>query len=225
MFKFIKELIGAVKEGIAEGQAEYETEKKAKQKASSEAIAKAREQVAPTIENASIALSCPFRSVLTTGDDMRLIEFGWLSESEKKDFRKVLKRDFGLEQADDVSRVIYTIEEAYSDEESLERSVFLAGLNLYILTSVVEVGYQSFSEVENHCRKLIDKICNDAHVESWQHFASLFMEGECINNAVGRKFLNKNIKSLLENESSPWRVFSWEKIVRAFGTDAMSSGI
>lgn len=214
MFKYIKELIEAIKEGLTEGEAEYEAEKRAQSQVDSEAIQKVKQQDEPTIENVSIALSCPFRSLLTSGSVMRLLEFGWLTDNERKSFKKILKRDFGLKDSDDVFQVMDALDESYGDDESLERSVFLAGLNLYVLTSAVEVEYLSFSDVESLCSKQIGMICKDAHVESWAHYASLFMEGECINNAIGRKFLKKNINSLLTEDSSPWQIFPWDKIIR-----------
>lgn len=210
MFKFIKELIESFKEGIEEGKAELKAEEQAEYEAVEGLISKFKEQGKPTLENLSLALSCPFRSVLTSGEPIRLMEFGQLNEKGVKSLRKLLKRDFGIKDATDVSNVLEELEDAHAEEHNLARSVFLSGLNLYVLTSSVDVGYIAFEEIEELCREEISFI--SSHVDSWQQFGELFMEGECINNAVGRLFLKKNMQLLLKEETSPWCIFSWESI-------------
>ncbi|WP_455063374.1 hypothetical protein [Prevotella fusca] len=210
MFKFIKELIESFKEGIEEGKAELKAEEQAEYEAVEGLISKFKEQGNPTLENLFLALSCPFRSVLTLGEPIRLMEFGHLEEKEVESLRKLLKRDFGIKDAADVSNVLEELEDAHDEEDNLARSVFLSGLNLYILTSAVEVGYITFEEIEDFCNEEVSFI--SSHVDSWQQFGELFMKGECINNAIGRLFLKKNIQLLLKKKTSPWCIFSWESI-------------
>lgn len=210
MFKFIKELIESFKEGIEEGKAELKAEEQAEYEAVEGLISKFKEQGNPTLENLFLALSCPFRSVLTLGEPIRLMEFGHLEEKEVESLRKLLKRDFGIKDAADVSNVLEELEDAHDEEDNLARSVFLLGLNLYILTSAVEVGYITFEEIEDFCNEEVSFI--SSHVDSWQQFGELFMKGECINNAIGRLFLKKNIQLLLKKKTSPWCIFSWESI-------------
>lgn len=210
MFKFIKELIESFKEGIEEGKAELKAEEQAEYEAVEGLISKFKEQGNPTLENLFLALSCPFRSVLTLGEPIRLMEFGHLEEKEVESLRKLLKRDFGIKDATDVSNVLEELEDAHAEEHNLARSVFLSGLNLYILTSAVEVGYITFEEIEDFCNEEVSFI--SSHVDSWQQFGELFMKGECINNAIGRLFLKKNIQLLLKKKTSPWCIFSWESI-------------
>ncbi len=217
MFKFIKELIESFKEGIKESKAELKAEEQAEYQAVHELISKFKQQGKPTLENLSLALSCPFRSVLTSGEPIRLMEFGQLKEKEVESLRKLLKRDFEIKDATDVFNVLEELEDAHDEEDNLSRSVFLSGLNLYILTSSVEVGYIAFEEIEELCREEISFI--SSHVDSWQQFGELFMEGECINNAAGRLFLKKNIQLLLKEETSPWYIFSWESIQNVLGTE------
>ena len=210
MFKFIKEIIESFKEGVTEGKAELEAEKQAEYEAVHGLISKFKEQGNPTLENLFLALSCPFRSVLTLGEPIRLMEFGHLEEKEVESLKKLLKRDFGIKDAADVSNVLEELEDAHDEEDNLARSVFLSGLNLYILTSAVEVGYITFEEIEDFCNEEVSFI--SSHVDSWQQFGELFMKGECINNAIGRLFLKKNIQLLLKKKTSPWCIFSWESI-------------
>lgn len=216
MFKFIKELIESFKEGIEEGKAELKAEEQAEYEAVEGLISKFKEQGNPTLENLFLALSCPFRSVLTLGEPIRLMEFGHLEEKEVESLRKLLKRDFGIKDAADVSNVLEELEDAHDKEDNLARSVFLSGLNLYILTSAVEVGYITFEEIEDFCNEEVSFI--SSHVDSWQQFGELFMEGECINNAIGRLFLKKNIQLLLKKKTSPWCIFSWESISNVLKT-------
>lgn len=215
MFKFVRELIESFKEGVAEGKSELESERLAEY-APYEAALKVREQCSPTVENLALALSCPFRSVLTSGVPLRLMEFGHLGGSEVESLRKLLRRDFGLDDAAGVSNALDALEEAHDEEGNLARSVFLAGIDLYVLTSAVEVGYLSFHEVEALCRDKINFI--SIHADSWRQFGQLFMEGECINNFIGRRFLKKSVQSLLEEDTSPWRIFSWESIPWVLGS-------
>lgn len=218
MFKFIKELIESFKEGIEEGKAELKAEEQAEYEAVEGLISKFKEQGNPTLENLFLALSCPFRSVLTLGEPIRLMEFGHLEEKEVKSLRKLLKRDFGIKDAADVSNVLEELEDAHDEEDNLARSVFLSGLNLYILTSAVEVGYITFEEIEDFCNEEVSFI--SSHVDSWQQFGELFMKGECINNAIGRLFLKKNIQLLLKKKTSPWCIFSWENISNVLDTES-----
>lgn len=132
--------------------------------------------------------------------------------------RKLLKRDFGIKDAADVSNVLEELEDAHDEEDNLARSVFLSGLNLYILTSAVEVGYITFEEIEDFCNEEVSFI--SSHVDSWQQFGELFMKGECINNAIGRLFLKKNIQLLLKKKTSPWCIFSWESISNVLDTES-----
>ncbi len=216
MFKFIKELIESFKEGIEEGKAELKAEEQAEYEAVEGLISKFKEQGNPTLENLFLALSCPFRSVLTLGEPIRLMEFGHLEEKEVESLKKLLKRDFGIKDAADVSNVLEELEDAHDEEDNLARSVFLSGLNLYILTSAVEVGYITFEEIEDFCNEEVSFI--SSHVDSWQQFGELFMKGECINNAIGRLFLKKNIQLLLKKKTSPWCIFSWESISNVLKT-------
>ena len=216
MFKFIKELIESFKEGIEEGKAELKAEEQAEYEAVEGLISKFKEQGKPTLENLSLALSCPFRSVLTSGEPIRLMEFGQLNEKGVKSLRKLLKRDFGIKDVADVSNVLEELEDAHDEEDNLARSIFLSGLNLYILTSAVEVGYITFEEIEDFCNEEVSFI--SSHVNSWQQFGELFMKGECINNAIGRLFLKKNIQLLLKKKTSPWCIFSWESISNVLKT-------
>ena len=213
MFKFFKEIIESFKEGVEEGRAELESERQSEYNATHGAVSKVKRQGLPTVENLALALSCPFRSVLTSGFPIRLMEFGRLADDEMRRLRKLLKRDFGIRDAADVSSVLEELEEAHDEEDNLPRSIFLAGLNLYILTSAVDVGYLPFCKVEPLCREKINFI--STNVVSWQQFGLLFMEGECINNVIGRRFLKKSIRSLLVEESSPWCIFPWESISKA----------
>ena len=189
MFKFFKEIIESFKEGVEEGRAELESERQSEYNATHGAVSKVKRQGLPTVENLALALSCPFRSVLTSGFPIRLMEFGRLADDEMRRLRKLLKRDFGIRDAADVSSVL---------EE---------------LASAVDVGYLPFCKVEHLCREKINFI--STNVVSWQQFGLLFMEGECINNAIGRRFLKKSIRSLLVEESSPWCIFPWESISKA----------
>ncbi|WP_244148570.1 DUF1266 domain-containing protein [Prevotella fusca] len=216
MFKFIKELIESFKEGIEEGKAELKAEEQAEYEAVEGLISKFKEQGNPTLENLFLALSCPFRSVLTLGEPIRLMEFGHLEEKEVESLKKLLKRDFGIKDAADVSNVLEELEDAHDEEDNLARSIFLSGLNLYILTSAVEVGYITFEEIEDFCNEEVSFI--SSHVDSWQQFGELFMKGECINNAIGRLFLKKNIQLLLKKKTSPWCIFSWESISNVLKT-------
>lgn len=213
MFRFIKEIVDSFKEGVAEGKAELENERKVACDIADNTVLKVKAQDGPTIENLALALSCPFRSVLTSGVPMRLMEFGYLESGEVESLRKLLRRDFELNDGSDVSNVLDVLVEAHDEEDYMARSVFLAGLSLYILTSAVDVGYLSFHEVEPLCREKLSFI--STHVVSWQQFGLLFMEGECINNAIGRWFLRRGVRSLLEEDVSPWRIFLWESVSKA----------
>lgn len=210
MFKFLKELVDAAKEGLEEGREEARAELAA-EKAAAEKVRKDIGEIkTPTLENVAIALSCPLRSVLTSGSELRLFRFNQLSEEERESLKKLLKRDFGITQQGDIEEVIEEWRSVHVLEGGLAERIFLASLNLYLLTSAVDVQYVDFSSVEALCERYASEILYEEDVNSWEKFANLYMEGECINNFLGRRYLQKNIDSLLKDELSPWKLLRWE---------------
>lgn len=207
MFGFLKELKDAVKEGIEEAKEELALEKEAENIIANQ-IASLE---TPSIENIAIALSCPFRSALTSGSDLRLFNFNQMTDTEKEDFKKLLYRDFKIEDEDTMNVALQELD-AIIEDNSMPRTIFLAAMHIYILTSSAEVGFISFEDYKELCIRYIKEITSNTTITSWKDFADQFMEGECINNVIGRQVLKSNIRLLLSEQNSPWVIFPWEKI-------------
>lgn len=207
MFKFFKEIKEAIQEGIAEANEELAEEKKQEEEQEKQILSLGN----PSVENIAIAFSCPFRDVLTKGTVLRLFNFGMLSEDEKESFKSILYRDFKIKDAYSVKEALDSISESVDGENDVH-AVFLLAIKIYMITSSVEVGFISFADYEKCCKEYIRSIvCND-NVYSWESFGKAFMDGECINNILGRQVLKSSIRRLLTDKISPWIIFSWEQI-------------
>lgn len=91
--------------------------------------------------------------------------------------------------------------------ENVANIVFRKAISINIITSSVELGFIAFEDYQEECEKYIEEIVANETITSWKDFADQFMEGECLNNALGRKFLQGSIKRLLNEKDSPWVVF------------------
>ena len=198
IIKCSKEIKEAIQEGIAEANEELAEEKKQEEEQEKQILSLGN----PSVENIAIAFSCPFRDVLTKGTVLRLFNFGMLSEDEKESFKSILYRDFKIKDAYSVKEALDSISESVDGENDVH-AVFLLAIKIYMITSSVEVGFISFADYE--------KCCKD-NVYSWESFGKAFMDGECINNILGRQVLKSSIRRLLTDKISPWIIFSWEQI-------------
>ena len=211
MFQFLKEIKEAVKEGLKEAEEEVAAENAAQE----QEYLRLCEKEVPDLENMAIALSCPFREVLSEGSFLRLFQFGKMKETEKKSFQKLLYRDFEIHDQESLDlgleKMNYLVE---SNPES--NAVFQAAMHLYMITSAVDLGFISFADYEEECKRWIREIVKDENIASWEDFAKEFMDGECVNNALGKKLLRKSIEKLLREKESPWLVFPWESMQTAF---------
>lgn len=208
MFKFFKEIKEAIKEGLEEAKAEVIAENEAKEEIQNRVLS----QEMPDIENISLALSCPFREMLTTGDNLRLFAFGQMDEKEKQSFRKLLYRDFEIQDEASMKQAIDKMDNMLN-AEGISNTVFRAAINIYIITSSADLGFITFADYQEKCQKNIEEITMNEAIDSWEAFAEQFMEGECINNTLGRKLLQSSMKKLLNEKDSPWVIFPWHKII------------
>lgn len=214
MFKFLKEIKEAFHEGIEEGRAELAAEKEEEEtkEAAEKALYEALSNAVPTIEQMALALSCPYREILTDGSNLRLFAFGKLDPKEEKSFKDSLYRDFGIEDEESVEKAFKDADESFAKSE-ISHEVFRPALFLYVITSSADVGYIDFSDYEELSLACIRQITNNQAIRSWEDYGRIFMEEECINNILGRKFLQRSIDRLQAEENSPWNIFPWDKMV------------
>lgn len=207
MFKFFREMKESIQEGVDEAKAEIAAENEERAHLIDDILS--REM--PSFENIVLALSCPFRKVLTVGDDLRLFTFGQMTKKEMDDFKKIMFRDFNVLDEESMKSALKEMDRMLCID-GVSNDVFRLAIQLYIITSSADAGFINLKDYEDECKQNMKEIVLNQDLHSWEDFAEKFMEGECINKAFGRKIIHSNIKKLLTEEDSPWVIFPWNKI-------------
>lgn len=203
MFKFLKELKDSFVEGYNEVKQELEDEEMQETQEDKIFIE------VPSLENLAIAFSCPFRDVLISGELRRLFYFDTLNEKDKNEAQKLIKRDFDIVDEGSLKDSLNDWNELLPSDEHI---VFFSSICLYQITTSVDIGYVKFEDYQDVCKRFIKDILMRDNVLSWQSFADEFASGDTINNVLGKKIIKRSIKSLLQDEDSPWNQIKWEDI-------------
>lgn len=253
MIKFFKELISSFKEGIAEAKEEMATEAIEKEAANKETINK-REKEKESIEEIDYtesfgtALGAPFR-IITFGDwftlfnisdddemyPIHLYTFGNYPklEEHKNDFKKVLKRDFGITDKETCLEILSLLFEigAVKKNDTILKSIeitneldghmwdmtkdgskaLLSAVLSHIVSASVDVGYIDKVNALNFMQNIILYV--KEHCSNWETYASDFFIGENnigLNNKIGKSYLKKYVGYLKDKKGSPWNNIPWK---------------
>lgn len=218
MFKWFKENIMApIKEGIEEGKAELAAEKAEKEQLQAEFEA-SFDQI-PQAEKLALALATPFRCV-ATGQYVSLFEIeeeeaarkpaclyqiGHLGEQDKKvlsELADLLKRDFGASDQQTTLEALHNFKGELFPTIIPETIAFHSAIITYLATGAADLGYISKEAALDEVAKVTELVQD--HYPHWEEYGKDFLEGDYMNNALGKKILSRVVKNLLECPGSPW---------------------
>ncbi len=202
--------------GFLKGNKETEEEKQKRQEELKAVIDAHKNNI--TLAHMAIAFSCPFRSDFSEGSDLRLFEFGTIEGKNLEKFKKVIFRDFDVEDAESLNSTLSDWESSLEDENDLETTIFIHSVYLYIITSAVELGYVKLEDYAEQVKSALKVIALNDEVTSWNRFGELFVEGDYINDRDFQKRVFKDhCETLANSQNSPWGAFDWDKVVEFVG--------
>lgn len=202
--------------GFLKGNKETEEEKQKRQEELKAVIDANKNNI--TLAHMAIAFSCPFRSDFSEGSDLRLFEFGTIEGKNLEKFKKVIFRDFDVEDAESLNSTLSDWESSLEDENDLETTIFIHSVYLYIITSAVELGYVKLEDYAEQVKSALKVIALNDEVTSWNRFGELFVEGDYINDRDFQKRVFKDhCETLANSQNSPWGAFDWDKVVEFVG--------
>lgn len=220
MFKFFKEMLDSVKEGIAEGKAELAEEEAARQASLQEgnAALKARLAASSRYENFAVALAAVYRQ--TFGPDLKEAREAQrsavhllcvdIAPDEVEAWKKLLARDFSVTNAGEAEAVVTEIVDGLPSQPSDDDLALWIGRAAHLSTGAAAVGYVSAGTALDWLEPAV--VLAVEHFDSWPNYAQSFLAGERNapgSNVLGRKLLGSVSEKLLEDELSPWKVVAW----------------
>lgn len=172
----------------------------------------------PTFENTVLALSCPYRSFILSGEKNSLFQFGYVKEKEQQMLKKILKRYFSIVDEVTLRHYINSVKLIISQLEAKniffqDLRVYMSSQVLFVISSSIDVGYVSFVNYISVCEEYVGSILSLPYVSNWSEFALAFMNGNLLNTSkFVRRRLERNITNLLKSNLSPWSMFDWNCI-------------
>lgn len=220
MFKFFKELVDTVKEGMAEGRAELAQETADRQAAQQEnnAALAARLAASSRFENFAVALAAVYRQ--TFAPDLKeareaqrsavhLMCVG-IPPDEVEAWKKLLARDFSVSNGDEAESAVTEIVDGLAAQASDDDLALWIGRAAHLATGAAAVGYTSAEEALDWLEPAMELAIE--RFSGWDHYAQSFLAGERNapgSNVVGRKLLASVAEKLLSDELSPWKTVAW----------------
>ncbi|WP_161792401.1 DUF1266 domain-containing protein [Croceibacterium mercuriale] len=225
MFKFLREMAQAIKEGAAEGSEEADREIAIDKEATAAeqrqrvAVFERRLAATPTAERLLTAIAAPYREVFmselgTARDEERppvYLFCAGLPDKEVDSWKALLNRDFDIEDGDDAAAFVNAFMDTIGEGEATrpEAAVWLVRA-AHVATGAVGAGHVEPGRVMDWAAALIP-IAAD-HFTSWSDMGAAFLEGEKSapgSNMLGRTFLARAVKRLNEDARSPWVKLDW----------------
>lgn len=226
MFKFFKEMIGAIREGVEEGKAELAEEKMARELAVAASTAQLEAALAaivqaPDLETRLAAFAAPYRRIYAGHEldrerdafqPLALYRIG-LADADKPEWRKLVIRDFGVADRDSARSVLDAITpiEVDATQPHVKHDLALAMVRAaHLGCAAVALGYLDKADLfvrQAHLPELARQ-----HFDSWQDFGLAFLAGERRSpqsNPLSRRFLARVVDELQADALAPWHRLPW----------------
>lgn len=225
MFKFLRDMAQAIKEGAAEGSAEADREialeKEAKAAGQRQHVAVLERQLAatPNAERLLAAIAAPYREVFMSelgaakdeGRPPVYLFCTGLPAKEVESWKSLLNRDFDIEDGEDAAAFVDALLETIGEGEVTKAAAAVWLVRAaHVATAAVGVGYVEPGRAMDWAGALIP-IAAD-HFASWSDLGASFLEGEKSapgSNMLGRKFLTNAVSRLNADARSPWAKLDW----------------
>ena len=219
MLKFFKELLDSAKEGMAEGRAELaqEAAEAAALAESTRVELEARLARASAFERFAVALAAPYRQ--TFAADLRDAHEAHrapvylmcvdIAPKEVESFKKLLARDFSVEDGDDAEATVLAMVESLASEPDDSAALWIAR-TAHLATGAAAVGHVAAEEALEWLVPVVERAVQ--RFDGWERYGQAFLVGERGapgSNIVGRKLLQGVVDKLVGDEISPWRTLPW----------------
>ncbi|MBJ2159475.1 DUF1266 domain-containing protein [Variovorax sp. IB41] len=220
MFKFFKELVDTVKEGMAEGRAELAQETADREAALQEtnAALAARLAASSPFENFAVALAAVYRQ--TFAPDLKeaheaqrsavhLLCVG-IPPDEVEAWKKLLARDFSVTNGPEAEAAVAEIVDDLASHSSNDDLALWIGRAAHLATGAAAVGHSTAEEALDWLEPVAELAIE--RFSGWDHYARSFLAGERNapgSNIVGRKLLASVAEKLLADDLSPWKKVAW----------------
>ncbi|MET3497028.1 DUF1266 domain-containing protein [Variovorax boronicumulans] len=219
MFKFFKELVDSVKEGMAEGRAELAQEEADRQAAQQKnnAELEARLAASSRFENFAVALAAVYRQTFAPDlneareaqrSAVHLLCIG-IPPNEVEPWKKLLARDFSVTTGEEAAAAVAAIIEDFPSHSDDELALWI-GRASHLATGAAAVGYARDEEVLAWLEPAVELAVE--RFSGWDNYSQSFLAGERNapgSNIVGRKLLASVAEKLLADELSPWKTVAW----------------
>lgn len=224
MFKVLKELMGAWREGIAEAKTELaqEAEDKGAKKLRAQNELSATLETIPLYEQFVTALGAPYRQTYTrelsaAKRDERpaiyLRSFVLGPDEKPETWNGLLDRDFSITDESSLRDVLGGVREVVAEAVQSETHAELA---LWIARAghVISAGHAVGLITKRQACALAEPFVAAAvgNFDSWSAYSRAFLEGDAdsdVSNVLSRKFMRGSVNALNENELSPWVLIRW----------------
>lgn len=245
MFKFFRELWSGARKGLDEAKEEMAHNAVLAAHDSAKIVDQKLLKTVPYAEQFGTALGAPFRTIVfgdwftvfgSKNDDgtypVHLYQFGDYPKQPEyqSEFLKLLKRDFGIEDAGSCLAVLAfyfnlldipasgtalksaseQISPAMWDIRKPGADALAIAVASHLITAATDAGLLSKSAALTMLEKLSD--CAGLRFNSWETYSQCFLEGENnvgLNNKIGRSYLKRYIGYLRGKVGSPWNNVRW----------------
>ena len=228
MFKFLREMVDAVREGAAEGLEEARQEAAvaaaAQQQLNVERSSQIERQLTLTSqpERIAAALAAPYRETFlaelaSAAAESRLPLYllcTRLPDHEVTEWRSLLQRDFDIDDADSARATAAALVSGITPATDSGDVALLVVRAAHILTGAAGVGYISAGQAMEWAAPLTALAAS--RFDAWASFGQAFLRGEATapgSNLLGRKVLANAVKRLQEQPASPWQTVAWPQPV------------
>ena len=223
MFKFIKELIDAAKEGVAEAREELVVEEaqRVTGEAHQAAADEARIALASPDEQFVVALAAPYREIFSpalkaareTGLRPAHLYCVEIPDAEIPAWAGLIERDFAVAGPEDAQALLETLTEAMDQEafRAADNAAWFAR-TCHAATAAVAVGHLDKAEALERIAPLVTQARGAFH--GWPDYGKAFLTSEQRlpgSNVLGRKFLAAAVDRLLTSDVSPWNGVPWPR--------------
>ena len=221
MFKFIKELIDAAREGVAEAREELADEEAQRVKGEAQQVVadEARIAHASSDEQFVVALAAPYREIFSpalkaareTGRRPAHLYCVEIPDAEIPTWAGLIERDFAVAGPQDAQALLETLTEAFDQEgfRATDNAAWIAR-TCHAVTAAVAVGHLDKAEALERIAPVVEQA--RGAFQGWPDYGKAFLTSEQSlpgSNILGRKFLAAAVDRLLTSDASPWNGVPW----------------
>ena len=209
VFKFLKELVEAAKEGVAEARDEAAQEAAAEERQKSAEFAEQHQELMTEDHRADFhytSFGAPYRRVFV-GDSLPDLVGFQIPEAKKADVAELIERDFEVTDRDSLEALASGVTGVTNTAGNQDLLALWTSRLSWATAASAGLGYITRDEAIAILSEHIDPA--KKHFTDWKAFGDAFVRGDKIdgsNNVLGRKVLSAQIGLLKSLDNSPWNL-------------------